>query len=109
MVGSVIRNAWCVKPGPSPPSLANCASRITNSTRCRITIVGMPNHAHRKIAVFPGQFDPVTNGHLDIIKRGVALFDEVIVAVGINPDKKELFPLDDRLAIISELLKEIKG
>ena len=67
------------------------------------------NHATKRIAVFPGQFDPITHGHLDIIRRGVSLFDEVIVAVGINPDKKELFPLDERLAIITELLKDIKG
>ena len=42
-------------------------------------------------AVFPGQFDPITKGHLDVIRRGVQLFDELIVAVGINPGKKELF------------------
>src|SRR5438874_1152403 len=55
----------------------------------------MPNH--RRIAVFPGQFDPITNGHLDVIRRGVALFDQVIVAVGINPEKRELFTLEERL------------
>jgi pantetheine-phosphate adenylyltransferase len=63
----------------------------------------------RRIAVFPGQFDPITNGHLDVIRRAVRLFDEVIVAVGINPDKRELFSLEERLAIISDLLKEIPG
>ena len=69
----------------------------------------MPNsqsHA-RKCAVFPGQFDPITNGHLDVIQRGVKLFDEVIVAVGNNPDKRELFSLDERENMIRELLKEI--
>jgi pantetheine-phosphate adenylyltransferase len=59
-----------------------------------------------KIAVFPGQFDPITNGHLDVIRRGVALFDQLIVAVGINPEKRELFSLDERVAVISQLLKE---
>src|SRR3954471_23070422 len=63
----------------------------------------------KRIAVFPGQFDPITNGHLDVIRRGVVLFDQVIVAVGINPEKRELFTLDDRLEMISELLKEIPG
>ena len=66
------------------------------------------NHP-RRIAVFPGQFDPITNGHLDVIRRGVALFDQVVVAVGINPEKRELFTLDERLEMISELLKAIPG
>src|SRR5687767_9398334 len=64
---------------------------------------------HKRIAVFPGQFDPITNGHLDVIRRGVALFDQVVVAVGINPEKRELFSLDERLEIIRELLKSIPG
>jgi pantetheine-phosphate adenylyltransferase len=63
----------------------------------------------RRIAVFPGQFDPITHGHLDVIRRGVRLFDEVIVAVGINPEKRELFPLDERLELITELLRDIPG
>jgi pantetheine-phosphate adenylyltransferase len=62
-----------------------------------------------KIAVFPGQFDPITNGHLDVIRRGVGLFDELIVAVGVNPDKRELFTLDERVEMIGELLKPIPG
>jgi pantetheine-phosphate adenylyltransferase len=67
-------------------------------------------HNHpRRIAVFPGQFDPITNGHLDVIRRGVSLFDEVVVAVGTNPEKRELFSLDERLEMISELLKSIHG
>jgi pantetheine-phosphate adenylyltransferase len=66
------------------------------------------NHP-RRIAVFPGQFDPITNGHLDVIRRGVALFDQVVVAVGINPEKRELFTLDERLEMITELLRAIPG
>ena len=62
-----------------------------------------------KIAVFPGQFDPITNGHLDVIRRGVRLFDELIVAVGINPEKKELFRIEERVEMISLLLKGQKG
>lgn len=61
----------------------------------------------KKIGVFPGQFDPITNGHIDVIKRGVKLFDELIVAVGVNPDKRELFSLDERVEMIRELLREI--
>jgi len=60
----------------------------------------------RKIAVFPGQFDPITLGHLDIIQRGSVLFDQVIVAVGVNPEKRELFTHEHRLKLIHELLEQ---
>jgi pantetheine-phosphate adenylyltransferase len=65
----------------------------------------MPTRVRR--AVFPGQFDPITNGHLDVIRRGVALFDELIVAVGVNPDKREMFSLDERMNMIGELLGDV--
>jgi pantetheine-phosphate adenylyltransferase len=68
----------------------------------------MPNRP-RKIAVFPGQFDPITLGHLDVIRRGVKLFDELIVAVGVNPDKREFFSVDERVAITKSLVKGIEG
>ena len=55
-----------------------------------------------KKAVFPGSFDPITNGHFDIIKRGVSLFDEVIVAIGVNAEKKYMFSLEDRKKFIEE-------
>ena len=61
----------------------------------------------KRIAVFPGQFDPITNGHLDVIRRGTALFDELIVAVGINPEKKELFSIEERLELIRHLCKDV--
>ncbi len=57
-------------------------------------------------AVFPGSFDPITNGHFDIIKRGVSLFDEVIVAIGVNADKKYMFSLEDRKRFIEEAFKD---
>ena len=62
-----------------------------------------------RIAVFPGQFDPITNGHLDVIRRGVRLFDELIVGVGINPEKRELFSIDERVEMIRKLLKGVRG
>ncbi|MCE5341707.1 MAG: pantetheine-phosphate adenylyltransferase [Planctomycetaceae bacterium] len=58
-------------------------------------------------AVFPGSFDPITNGHLDVISRGIKLFDEVIVAVGNSPLKDPLFTLDERVEIIKPLVKDI--
>lgn len=55
-----------------------------------------------KKAIFPGSFDPITLGHYDIIKRGVTLFDEVIVAIGVNSDKKYMFSLEERKAFIEK-------
>ena len=70
---------------------------------------GRTSAVRKKLAVFPGQFDPITNGHLDVIRRGVALFDELIVAVGINPEKREMFSLDERVAMINELVADQPG
>ena len=53
-----------------------------------------------KIALFPGTFDPITNGHLDVIERGRGLFDQLIVAIGHNPEKRALFTLDERVEMI---------
>lgn len=61
----------------------------------------------RRVGVFPGQFDPVTNGHLDVIRRGAALFDELIVAIGINPEKRELFSQDERVRLVEALVAEL--
>ena len=59
-----------------------------------------------KRAVFPGSFDPITLGHYDIIKRSVNLFDEVIVAIGINADKTYMFSIEERQQFIEEALKD---
>ena len=59
-----------------------------------------------KTAVFPGSFDPITLGHYDIIKRGVSLFDKVIVAIGVNAEKKYMFTLEERLHFIRESFKD---
>ena len=57
------------------------------------------------VAVYPGSFDPVTNGHLDIITRGLAVFDEVIIAILVNPQKHPLFTVEERVALIREAYK----
>ncbi len=59
-----------------------------------------------KRAIFPGSFDPLTLGHYDIIKRSVTLFDEVIVAIGINADKKYMFSLEERQQFIEDAFKD---
>lgn len=59
-----------------------------------------------KKAVFPGSFDPITLGHFDIIQRGIPLFDEVIVAIGVNAEKKYMFSLAERKKFIEEAFKD---
>ena len=60
-------------------------------------------------AIFPGSFDPITNGHLDVIHRGLKLFDELIVAVGRSPLKDQLFTPEQRVEMIAELVKDLQG
>jgi pantetheine-phosphate adenylyltransferase len=62
-----------------------------------------------KKAVYPGSFDPITNGHLDIVKRASSIFDEVIVAVSKSADKKPMFSLEDRVKMAELAVKDIKN
>ena len=55
-----------------------------------------------RIAVYPGSFDPITNGHLDILNRALEIFDKVIVLVAVNPNKKSRFSVEERIAMIKE-------
>ncbi len=57
-----------------------------------------------KIAVYPGSFDPITNGHIDIIKRTAKIFDKVIVAVSINSSKQPLFTIEERIEIVKKVI-----
>ena len=59
-----------------------------------------------KKAVFPGSFDPITLGHVDIITRGLPLFDEIILAIGVNSDKKYMFSLEERVRFLEETFSE---
>ncbi len=56
----------------------------------------------RNAVVYPGSFDPITNGHVDIINRGLTMFEKIIILVGYNPNKKTLFSVEERIAMIEE-------
>lgn len=60
-------------------------------------------------ALYPGTFDPITNGHTDLVRRAARLFDEVVVAVAANPQKEPLFTLTERVELVREVLADIKG
>ena len=60
-----------------------------------------------KIAVYPGTFDPITNGHFDLMKRGLKIFDQVIVAVAENSQKQTLLSLQQRIDLVNEVTKAI--
>lgn len=62
-----------------------------------------------KRAIYPGSFDPITYGHLDVIKRAARIFDEVVVAVANNTQKKSLFTIKERTQMLKEAAKDIKG
>ena len=62
-----------------------------------------------KIAVYPGSFDPITNGHLDIVRRAAKMFDRVIVAVAVNDAKAPLFSVDERVQLAAEAVKGLRN
>ncbi len=62
-----------------------------------------------KAAIYPGSFDPLTNGHLDVIQRALRIFDHVIVAVANNTNKKSLFSIQERVDLLKEVTKNLKG
>ncbi len=59
----------------------------------------------RRIAIYPASFDPITNGHLDLVARGSRLFDDLIVGIAVNADKASLFSVEERVAMIEEVVK----
>ena len=60
-----------------------------------------------RIAIYPGSFDPVTNGHLDVVRHAVGLCDRLIVSIGVHPGKKPLFPTEERLEMVEEVFAPI--
>lgn len=67
------------------------------------------NSGNKKIGIYPGSFDPITNGHIDIIKRSLDLFDEVIVLVSVNNEKSGKFDFETRKRLINESIKELEN
>lgn len=63
----------------------------------------------QKVAIYPGSFDPVTNGHLDILERGLNIFDKIIVAIMHNPVKEYFFTVEERFEMLSLTLKNLKN
>jgi len=61
------------------------------------------------IAIYPGSFDPVTNGHLDLIERGATIFDQLIVAIARNPEKDPLFPVPERIEMLQAVTFDLKN
>ena len=59
-----------------------------------------------RICLFPGTFDPITNGHVDVIERSLALFDKLVIGIGINSSKQPMFPVETRIAWIKEIFKD---
>ncbi|MCD6433603.1 MAG: pantetheine-phosphate adenylyltransferase [Sulfurimonas sp.] len=63
----------------------------------------------KKIALYPGTFDPITNGHFDVIERALGLFDEVIIAVAVSQDKKPMFTLNERIEMINRAIAHLEN
>ena len=61
-----------------------------------------------RIAIYPGSFDPITNGHIDILKRSLEVFDEVIILLADNPNKKSRFTLEEKIKMVEDAIKEAK-
>lgn len=62
-----------------------------------------------RLGIYPGTFDPITNGHLDLIERGLRIFDEIVIAVAPSPKKQPLFTLEERINLIREAVKDCKN
>lgn len=62
-----------------------------------------------KVALFPGSFDPMTNGHLDVLRAALDLADRVVIVIGVHPSKQPFFPIKERVAMLEEVVAELPG
>jgi len=87
-------------------ALTGCRKRTGRSVTLKIPegVIALQSRANRLVAVYPGSFDPITNGHLDLVERCAPLVDELVVAVLRNEHKSPLFSLDERVAMLGEVL-----
>ena len=92
--------------GPAP-ACCSCPPVFSCPCLLLLRLVVLPSRTMRR-AIYPGSFDPVTNGHLDIIERGCKLFDEIIIGILVNPEKQPFFSIEERREILTEVLKNIK-
>lgn len=69
-------------------------------------MLGLPPQPTSKVAIYPGSFDPITNGHLDLIARGARLVDRLVIAILRNESKQPLFSVDERMAMLTDVLGE---
>jgi len=69
----------------------------------------MPDAPDQRVAVYTGVFDPIHFGHLDVIRRGTRLFDRLVVGVGINPDKKPFFSIEERVALTRKVIRDCQN
>src|SRR5437870_1023973 len=84
--------------------MRNLSSLVTNRPE---SFRGKLRRFMPKVAVYPGSFDPITNGHLDVIQRASAMFDQVVVGVAHNPDKIPMFSLKRRLDLVAQATKHL--
>ena len=63
----------------------------------------------QRVAIYPGSFDPVTNGHIDVVERGLQIFDSIVVAILHNPNKRALFTIEERLEMLQDCFKEFSN
>jgi pantetheine-phosphate adenylyltransferase len=91
--------------GHSHRKLTDCVTAAVSYLP--FAVYHLPSLSMRR-AIYPGSFDPVTNGHLDIIERGCKLFDEIIIAILVNPDKQPFFSIEERRDMLEQVLKTIE-
>jgi pantetheine-phosphate adenylyltransferase len=97
---------------PPAPGLSILRDRVYGDTRVVVftkAAATVAEGAMPKAAIYPGSFDPLTNGHIDIVERGLRMFDRVVLAIANNPSKNHLFSFDERMAMAKETLGHHAG